>query len=269
MNKKIIFTILALILLFSYNSYAQTVDEVINSHVDAIGGYENLKAIKTMEINGDMKMGGMEFPFIVYMKRQEKVLIESTIQGKTMKRAYDGDVAWMINPFAGTGDPEKLDEGQTKFMISMADFDGELVDYEDKGSTVELIGKEDFEGTEVYNIKLVDKYGDTFNYYIDAENYLILKETSKRKLGEKEIETETITSDFKDVNGIMMPFMIEVETDANPMGTQTILLDKVNQNVTIDDNIFVMPKDDEKDDGDYNDDDDNDNDDDNNDDNDG
>ena len=248
MNKKIIFSILALILLFSYNSYAQTVDEVISSHVDAIGGYDNLKAIETIEINGDMKMGGMEFPFIVYMKRPGKVLLESTIQGKTMKRAYDGEIAWMINPFAGTGDPEKLDEGQTKFLKSMADIDGALVDYQDKGSTVELIGKEDFEGTEVYNIKLVDEYGDTFNYYLDAENYLILKETSKRKLGEKEIETETITGDFKDVNGIMMPFMIEVESDANPMGTQTILLDKVNQNVTIDDNIFVMPKDIDKDD---------------------
>jgi len=266
MNKKIIFSILALILLFSFNTYAQTVDEVISSHVDAIGGYENLKAVETLEINGDMKMGGMEFPFIVYMKRPGKVLLESTIQGKTLKRGFDGEVAWMINPFAGTGDPEKLDESQIKLMEDMADIDGALVDYQEKGSTVELIGKEDFEGTEVYNIKLVDKYGDTFNYYIGTENYFILKETSKRKLGEKEIETETITGDFKDVNGITMPFMIEADSDANPMGTQTILLDKVNQNVTIDDNIFVMPKDDDNED-DADDKDENDNDDDNDDDN--
>lgn len=259
MNKKIIFSILALMLLFSFNAYSQTVDEVISSHVDAIGGYDKLKSIETMEITGYMKLAGMEFPFTIYMKRPDKVFLESTIQGKTMIRAYDGVTAWMTNPFAGSDEPTELDGDNAKFIVDMADIDGALVDYKDKGSTVELIGTEDFEGTEVYNIKLVDKHGDTFNYYVGTDNYLILKETSKRKLNEKEIETETITGDFKDVDGITMPHMIEVESTANPMGTQTILVDDVKQNVTIDDNIFVMPKDDDNND----DDDDNDNDDDN------
>jgi hypothetical protein len=213
-----------------------------------------------------MKMGSMEIPFTIYLKRPMKALLEVIFQGKTMNQAYDGTTAWTINPFAGSEDPEKMDAGGTKRMRIMADMDGALVNYKEKGSTVELIGKDDFEGTEVYNLKLIDKDGDQTNYYIDAESYLILKEASKTKIEEKEVNSVTLSSDYRDVNGVMMPFAIEVDSDANPMGTQNVIMNEIKPNVDIDDKIFVMPEDDDDDndddDDDNNDDDDNDDDDD-------
>jgi len=46
---------------------------------------------------------------------------------------------------------------------------------------VYFVRKEDMEGTPVYKLKLTLKNGDIRNIYIDAENYLELKVTSKRK----------------------------------------------------------------------------------------
>ena len=191
MNKKIIFSLLAFLFLFSYNGFSQTADEVIENHINALGGLDIITAVQSYEMKGNMKMGNMDIPFTVYLKKPMKALLEVNFQGKSMKQAYDGTIAWSINPFAGSEDPEKMDEGQTKRMKNMADMDGALVNYSEKGSTVELIGKEDFEGTEVYNLKLTDKDGDIINYYIDAESYFILKEASKTKVEEKEINTET------------------------------------------------------------------------------
>jgi len=242
MNKKIIFFALAFLFLFSYKGFSQTADEVIENYINATGGLDVITAVQSYEIKGNMKMGSMDIPFTIYLKRPMKALLEVIYQGMTMKQAYDGTIAWTINPFAGSEDPEKMDEGQTKRMQSMADMDGALVNYNEKGSTVELIGKEDFEGTEVYNIKLIDKDGDQINYYIDAESYMILKEASKTKIEEKEVKAETLFSDYRDINGIMLPFAMEVESDANPMGTQNIVMDEMKQNVEIDDNIFVMPE---------------------------
>ena len=242
MNKKIIFFALAFMFLFSYKGFSQTADEVIESYINATGGLDVITAVQSYEIKGNMKMGNMDIPFTVYLKKPMKALLEVNFQGKSMKQAYDGTTAWTINPFAGSEDPEKMDEGQTKRMQNMADMDGALVNYSEKGSTVELIGKEELEGTEVYNLKLTDKDGDITNYYIDAESYFILKEASKTKVEEKEVNSETLYSDYRDVNGIMHPFAMEVESDANPMGTQNIVMDEMKQNVEIDDNIFVMPE---------------------------
>lgn len=242
MNKKIIFSALAFLFLFSYKGFSQTVDEVIENHINAIGGLDVITAVQSYEMKGNMKMGNMDIPFTVYLKRPMKALLEVNFQGKSMKQVYDGTIAWSINPFAGSDEPEKMDEGQTKRMKNMADIDGALVNYTEKGSTVELIGKEDFEGTEVYNIKLTDKDGDTINYYIDADSYMILKEASKTKVGEKEINSETIFSDYRDVDGVKIAFAMEVESDANPMGKQNIVMDEMKPNVEIDDNIFVMPE---------------------------
>jgi len=228
--------------IFSYKGFSQTADEVIENYINAIGGLDVITAVQSYEMKGNMKMGNMDIPFTVYLKRPMKALLEVNFQGKSMKQAYDGTIAWTINPFAGSEDAEKMDEGQTKRMKNMADMDGLLVNYKEKGSTVELIGKEDFEGTEVYNIKLIDKDGDQTNYYIDAESYLILKEASKTKVEEKEINTETILSDYRDVNGVKIAFAMEVDSDANPMGTQNIVMDEMKQNVEIDDNVFVMPE---------------------------
>ena len=248
MNKKIIFFALTFLFLFSYKGFSQTADEVIENYITATGGLDVITAVQSYEIKGNMKMGSMDIPFTIYLKRPMKALLEVIYQGMTMKQAYDGTIAWTINPFAGSEDPEKMDKGQTKRMQSMADMDGALVNYKEKGSTVELIGKEDFEGTEVYNIKLIDKNGDQINYYIDAESYMILKEASKTKMEEKEVKSETMFSDYRDINGIMLSFAMVVESDANPMGTQNIVMEEFKQNVDIDDNIFVMPKDDDKDD---------------------
>jgi len=234
----------ALIFFFSIISFSasQTVDEVIDNYINAIGGMENLDSVKTLKITGKFLSGSFEIPFIQTISVPDKILTEMTMQGLTMKQACDGTTAWMINPFQGSKEPEKMTEEYTKYMKEQADFEGKLVNYKEKGYTAELLGKEDMEGSDVYKIKLTDKDGDITYYYIDASTNMLLKESSKRKIKEKEITSDVYYSDYKPVEGILIPMAMDIKSSAGQMGSQKVQVDSVEFNVSVDDSIFKMPE---------------------------
>ena len=236
-------SVFILLLAFGMVSYAQTVDEIINKHVDAIGGMDKLNSIKTVKLSGTSGFGSMDFPFTMTYKLPSAVLMESTIQGMTMKQGYDGETAWMVNPFMGSSDPQKMNEEQTKGMKEEADFQGSLVNYKDKGNKIELEGKEDMEGSDTYKLKVTNKDGDVSYYYLDASTYLILKTSTKRKIKEKEINADEYFGDYKSEDGILLAHAMEVKADMGEMGhSQKITIEKFEFNIPVDDSIFKMPE---------------------------
>lgn len=233
----------SLIILFGFMStvYSQTVDDVINNYIAAVGGMDKINSIQSMKVTGKFSNEGMDISFVQTIKKPA-TRTDITVQGMTMIRAYDGSTAWVLNPFRGAKDPEKATQEETKELKQQADFEGQLVNYKDKGNTVELEGKEDMEGSDVYKIKLTDKDGDITYYYIDASSNLLLKESSKRKIKEKEITFDTYYGDYKPVEGYLMPYSMQVKSTAGQMESQKIIIDKVEVNVNVDDSIFKMPE---------------------------
>ena len=122
----------------------------------------------------------------------------------------------------------------------MADVDGPLVDYKTKGSTIELAGKEELEATPVYKLKVTLKTGDVKYIYLDAGNYLELKESEKRKEDGSTNEVDTSYSDYKAVAGVMIAH--SSETRVNGAIDEQMSIEKIEVNVPIDDSIFKMPK---------------------------
>lgn len=241
MKKLSIFALFLAFILFSQTAFSQTVDEVIDNHVKAIGGMDKLSALKSVRFTGKFAGGGFEVPVVMTMKRKDMVRMDITFQGNTQTRAFDGTTAWGNNPFMGKKDAEKLPKEEEKDLRMQSDFEGPLVNYKDKGYKAELLGKEDMEGSEVYKIKLTDKDGDATFFYLDAQSYLILKETSKRKIKEKEINSETIYGNYQVVEGITFPLSMEFREVGSQEGQKGVL-EKVELNVEVDDTFFKMPE---------------------------
>jgi hypothetical protein len=128
----------------------------------------------------------------------------------------------------------------TKEMIDIGDLDGPLVDYKAKGNTVELAGKEELEATPIYKLKVTLKDGDVKYLYLDAQNYLELKETWKRKEDGKVTDVDTVYSDYKAVAGVMIAHSWETRVNGE-LDDQTSL-EKIEVNVPVDDSIFKLPK---------------------------
>lgn len=227
--------------LISAATWAQTADEIIDKHLAAMGGKDKLKAVQSERLTGKMVMGqGMEAPFTLEMSRPNKMRMEFTFQGMTGVQAFDGKTGWSVMPFMGKTDPEAMPEEEVKKMQEQSDMDGLLMDYKEHGRTVELVGKEELEGTPVYKLKVTQKSGDIAYVYIDAEQYLQLKQTGKTKIRGQEIESETIFGDFKKVDGLVFPHSIEQKAAGMP-GGMVMTVSKIELNTGVTDARFTMP----------------------------
>jgi outer membrane lipoprotein-sorting protein len=232
---------IALLALLAPIASAQTVDELIVKNIQAKGGLEKIKAMQTMRLTGKMVMAqGMEIPMSMVQKRPKSFRMEYSFQGMTMVQAYDGKTCWALNPMTGKKDPEAQGAEETKQAEEQADLDGPLMDYKEKGNTVELAGKEQVEGADAYKLKVTLKNGDIRNIYLDAETYLEIKVEAKRTVRGTEVEGESYMSDYKEVEGMMMPFAVESGVKGSPQ-RQKIVIEKVELNPMLPDSLFSMP----------------------------
>jgi hypothetical protein len=225
---------------FSLPATAQTVDEIIAKHYAARGGVEKIKAVKTIRVTLRISGGGAEIPAIFENKRPESVRIEFTVQGLTGIQAYDGSAGWQVMPFQGKKDAEPMSGDDLKNIQEQADFDGPLMDYKAKGNTVELLGKEKVEGSDCYKLKVVLKNGNVHTLFIDSESFLEVKDIGKITQNGTEVEVEGTLGDYKEVDGIIFPFLLE-QAPKGSTQKQRLIFEKIDLNPAIDDARFKMP----------------------------
>jgi len=239
LKKKLIFS--ALFLLSGVISFAQTADEIVNKHIEAMGGKDKVTGIKSLKMVASVDIGpNMKAPMTFFVVNNKAYRMELEFQGMKMVNAYDGNEGWFVNPFGGKKDAERMNAEQIREAKDQVDIAGSLFNYKEKGHTVEYLGKEDMEGTDTYKLKVTKKTGDIEYEYLDASSYLELKKTSKRKFEDKEVEGETIYSNWKKVDGIMFPFTIE-ERQKDASQGQAMNFDSYEVNAKVDDSIFKMP----------------------------
>ncbi len=223
---------------------AQTADELVEKAIQAKGGRERIKAVKTIRFTAKMNMGqGMEAPVVMELVPPEhKLRMEFTLQGMTGIQAYDGTNGWQIMPFMGKTDPEALSGDDLKEAKENADLlEGPLFNYKDKGNKVEYLGKGDLEGTPVQKLKLTEKDGDVTTIYLDADSFLELKDETTRSVRGKATDMETTFGNYKQVEGLTLAYTIETKIKGAP-APQLITLDKVELNPAIASGRFDMPK---------------------------
>src|SRR5260370_1106111 len=153
-------SVFAAIAFFSFAASAQTVDEVIARNIQAHGGVEKLKSVRSIRTIAKFSQGSFRAEFRQENKRADKVREELIIQGLAQVQAYDGKTGWQISPFGGRKDPELLSQDDLKRLVVDADIDWPLVDYKEKGHNAELVGHDSMEGTDCFKIRLSSKTED-------------------------------------------------------------------------------------------------------------
>jgi outer membrane lipoprotein-sorting protein len=237
MKNLIILSVIAFLLFPVTN--AQTVDEILAEHFKVIG-QEKLLQTNTFSTKGKIMQGQIEIPFTSYHRRPMYFRSEATFQGMEIITAFDGENGWAVNPFAGSSDPLPMTAEQVDRMKLQADYDGMLYNYQEKGYQVELTGIESVDDIETYVLKLTRPNGDIINTFIDSENYVILKTSSKMNVQDVEVETESFYSNYKYVNEILSPFSLETKRDGQTIMQMTF--DEIQYDLEIDDSLFVMPE---------------------------
>jgi outer membrane lipoprotein-sorting protein len=245
MKKLLFWMILILVVSVAGLTAEDNVDQLIAKYLEARGGLAKIQAIQTMRVTGKMMAGPQELPISFEFKRPNQVRLEITFQGQSIVQAFDGKQGWSINPLAGyqggKKDAQPMGPDETKEFEVQADMDGPLVDYAKKGHKVEYAGQESVEGSQAYKLKVTLKNGTITTMFLDADTYLDVKDSSKMKLRDTEVENDVIYSDFKEVGGMMIAHSMEIKAKGAPAG-QKMIFEKVELNVPVDAMRFVMPE---------------------------
>ena len=226
MKNLIIFGFFILILVFAQFAQGQTVDEVINKHIQALGGKENLSKIQNIVMEGSLNYQGAEIGIVITTVNNKLNRQDITVNGMQGFDMLTDKEGWAYMPFMGMQKPEP--KTSTEVMENKADMDlaGPLVDYVAKGHKAELMGKEDVDGKNCYKIKLNLAGGKVLFLYINVESNLISRTIDKRKVNGQEIDLQTDLADYKDVEGVKMAYSITQQ-----YGTTYITSIKVNQTI--------------------------------------
>jgi outer membrane lipoprotein-sorting protein len=227
-------------------SAAETVEEIVAANLEAKGGEEAWMALETGRMSGTMRMdggaaGAIEMPFTVEFKKPHMMRLEFTMQGMTAVQAFDGETGWSIMPFLGKTEPEEMAEDQVKQLKDQADFEGPLVNYKEKGHTVEFVGKEVVDGTPAFKLKVTKENGDVDTLYLDEEYFVEFKIEAEREVQGSEVTIATILGDYKEVDGLVFAHSMEMSFGGGET-QQVITINTIELGVELPDERFAMPE---------------------------
>lgn len=230
-------------------AYAQTADEIINNYFENTGGIENWKKLEGVKMSAKVNQGGMEIPIDIVQFKGGKQMTVINFQGKQIKQGvFDGETLWSENFM--TQKAEKSDKEATdNMMLEKNDFPDPFLYYKENNYTVELMGKEEIGGTEMFKIKLVkepvtidgNKEEDVSYYFFDTDNFVPLVVHSEIKSGPNKGQiSEVQFEDYDEVDGLIFPFSLKQGlkgTDGQP-----ITIEKIVLNPEVDPNEFKFPE---------------------------
>jgi hypothetical protein len=233
--------VLAAVCWLSALGCAQTADELVNKNIEAKGGMDKIKAIKSIRMTSKLSAGG-GFTAAQGQESERPNLIRETfsLQGMTAVTAYDGTSGWQIQPFGGHKDPEFLGEDDMRDLLLDADFDGPLVDYKEKGNTVEFLGHDIVDGDDALRLKVTLKNGDILYYYLDPDTFLEIRRERQAFIRGSIRESVMEMGSYKPVAGVMFPFSISQGSKSDP-AQQTTTIQKIEVNIPIDSADFAVP----------------------------
>jgi hypothetical protein len=234
-RKMILLALLASMSIFYVQG--QTLDEIIDKYVAALGGKEKLLALNTAVMEGAMNFNGQDIKVKISQANYKAQRVDISFGGVSGYIIQTRDSGWQYLPFQGQQKAEPMPQDVIKETVDALDIQGPLLNYKEKGHSVELLGKDDVDGTECFKIKLISKSGLEQTLYIDPVNYYIIKSTTKTHAAGKEaVQTQTFSNYKKLDSGYVFPF------SASGFGPGELTFTKIEVNPPLDESIFKPSK---------------------------
>lgn len=212
---------------------------LLDKWIEAQGGRDNLARIKDSTSSGAMELISMGYSgtLIIYQKEPNKIRMDIEIMGTLISQAFNGETAWMTNP--QTGVTEEMSAELTEEFSRQAMGNATLLNPDKYGIIFTLEGTESIGEKEYLILKQTFEDGFENSYYIDPDTNLVYKSVAMAMspLG-FEVETETIMSDYREVEGTMVPFSITITQEGEEYMSMTI--SEVEYNTGLEDSLFDM-----------------------------
>jgi outer membrane lipoprotein-sorting protein len=232
-------SLLLLVVMFAVTTgSAQLGPEIARQHAERAGA--KLAELKTLRAEGRTFIGGEMVPFTLLAERPNRLRVESFSPVRRVIQSYDGlGAPWISHTQFNGGFPQDMPAGDARDFVANADFDGPLVNYAEKGYSVDYAGEDVLEGRRALKLLVMSRTDDIFFLWVDAENHEVVKRAVFRAGKEGRVTIETLFKDFRPVAGVLQPHRIE--TAANGRLLYVMVIDKMEPNVTVPAKAFSRP----------------------------
>ncbi len=245
-----------------------TAEQIADKNAAARGGLNAWLAVQTMTMAGKMDAGRIkppakpevsvekgrrhklakqeegklvELPFVLEMQRPHKTRLEIEFAGQTAVQVFNGTNGWKLRPFLGRKEVESFTPEEMKVAAQQQDMEGVLIDYAAKGTKLVLNKMDQVEGKDAYKLTLTMKDGEAKHVWVDAKTFLDVKMDGVRKLNGKLRTVTTHFRNYKAVEGLQMPYLVETSIDGI-RGSEKINIERITLNTKLDPIRFTKPE---------------------------
>ena len=215
------------------NSLAKTAEEVIDRCLEATGGREAWKAVKTMVVVFSVQTTAGDQPRMVRMYKRPS-FYRYGLEGSPNFTATDGTTLWRVRG------GEWKEASNFHFHLPFVSMDKWLLDYEAAGISYEFMGFDYFNGSPVYHLRRTFRDRFVEDLYFSARTNLLTEIRSDYVQSMPFMKSFQSLWNYRDVDGVKIPFvfMRNMGPLEPPHGA---VVEEVRLNVPLDDALFLPP----------------------------
>lgn len=227
-------------LLFSLPAVSQTTEEVLSTHLSAVGGQKAFDSLSTLVITGKINNGESEVFFTEWIIKGVGSRREIQRGETKITQVFSTTKNWEINPDLGTTQPRIYDSAIALSNAYRYSVVSPFFYTRQQKKIASLFSLEMIDTTDCYRMRIFDIKGKESLWYISIASGLLYKSVTYEASDDGELEIETLYSDY-----ITIPFGIKMaQKQIRKAGEQeiTTTLLKTEVNKKMDPTIFDLPK---------------------------
>jgi outer membrane lipoprotein-sorting protein len=215
------------------------VDQILAKYTQALGGQAACEKVTTRTMKGTVELpdDNVTGAALVVAKAPGSFRLTMDIPGYgVVETVLDGGNGWEKNPDSGTHAMSKAD-------LAIAQRDHHFyreVRLKELYSKMESAGADKVGGRAVYVVEATPAGGPAEKLYFDAESGLLVKRDYERvTLEDGIVQYEVLLRDYRDVDGLKLPFTIEQRA---PDNTMIFKFTEIQNNAALVDTAFAKPE---------------------------
>ena len=214
---------------------------VVERHLEARGGAERWRALRSLELTGTYAAFSFYEPFRLIRQRGDRYRLDYVVLGSPAVRARDGDGPWAQDPLLWP-EPTRIAEEPYRSQLERESLFGPvLLDADRRDVAIELIGEGEVEGQATVDLRLTFPGERQEIWHLDPESWLevaVDAQVVDHTQGTEPMRRRTFFDDFREVEGLVLPFQVDHEFGAR---LEAMTVEQVRLDPQLDEREFAPP----------------------------
>ena len=213
-----------------------TAEQVLAKYYAAVGGKDAATKFQSLVMTGSIERpGNRSGPLEVTLKGADKSLMIVRLPQGVVSQGVNGESGWIKSGATGS---QRLTGSNLEQLRRVAAYYA-VLKIVDQPAQMRVVGTDKIGDREAYVLAVRNDPNHTSTFYFDTQTGLLLREVFTTKTILAPLPEQVDFEDYRDVDGIKLPFTIR-SSDPAPFDNTIRRFTEIKPNVTVDDSIFNL-----------------------------